>query len=50
MGDNRMGAWSGWPAGIWILTMLAVATPAGAETLRGTVLDKEGRPAGGAIV
>jgi protocatechuate 3,4-dioxygenase beta subunit len=50
MNDNQMSARSGWLAAAWALMMLVIAPPAGAEMLRGVVLDKEGRPVGGAIV
>src|SRR5262249_29261020 len=41
---------SEWLAAVWILMTLVVAPPAGAETVRGVVLDKEGKLVGGAIV
>ncbi len=48
--DNRTGARRGRLAAAWVILMLAAAPATGAETLRGTVLDTAGKPAGGAIV
>ncbi len=50
MNDNRLEATPGWLAAAWVFLALVVAPPARAETLRGVVLDKEGKPVGGAIV
>src|SRR5262245_24910367 len=50
MNDNRMSASPGWLTAVWVLMMLVVVPPTGAETLRGRVFTKEGKPVGGAIV
>ncbi len=50
MNDNCLGATPGWLAAVWVFLVLVVAPAARAETLRGVVLDKEGKPVGGATV
>ena len=49
MNDDRMSGRTGWLASVWVLLMLFATPMAGAETLRGVVLDKVGKPVGGAI-
>jgi len=50
MNDGRGSAKPEWTAAFWVLMMLVAASPAGAETLRGTVLNKVGEPVGRAII
>jgi hypothetical protein len=50
MRDRGVGARPGWLATIGFVAMLVVGSRAGAETLRGAVLDRAGMPVGGAIV
>ena len=50
MNDKRMSARPAWLAAVGVLMMLVDAPTAGAETLRGVVLGKEGKPVGGATV
>ena len=50
MNENRMSVRPEWMAGAWVLLALVVTPPAGAETLRGTILNKAREPVGRATV